>query len=167
MAGNMAFKLSRSTVALLVLFCLHACTGMRSDFETPTVTVNSFRTIPSDTAMPKFEIGLHVTNPNREDLKLDGVAYRVSVEGRNLINGVGNDLPVIEGYGEGEFVVTAAVSIFQGAMLLKDLMNSPKEKLKYSFEAKLDIGAFAPPIRVKDEGEFSLQPSQPRDSHSL
>jgi len=154
----MAFKLSRSTVALLALFCLHACTGMRSDFETPTVTVNSFRTIPSDAAMPKFEIGLHVTNPNREDLKLDGVAYTVSVEGRDLINGVGNDLPVIEGYGEGDFVVTAAVSLFDGAMLLKDLMNSPKEKLKYKLEAKLDIGAFAPPIRVRDEGEFSLQP---------
>ena len=158
MARNIAFKLSRSTVTLLALFCLHACTGMRSDFETPTVTVNSFRTIPSDTTMPKFEIGLHVTNPNREDLKLDGVAYTVSVEGRDLINGVGNDLPVIEGYGEGDFVVTAAVSLFDGAMLLKDLMNSPKEKLKYKLEAKLDIGAFAPPIRVRDEGEFSLQP---------
>ena len=157
MAKNKMLEWSRPTVALLALLCIHACTGMRSDFETPTVTVSSFRTVPSDGAMPKFEIGLHVTNPNREDLKLVGVAYTVSVEGRDLINGVGNDLPVIEGYGEGEFVVTAAVSLFEGAMLLKDLMNSPKDRLKYKFEAKLDIGAFAPPIRVRDEGEFSLQ----------
>ncbi len=130
---------------------------MTPGFETPTVNVSSFRTVPSESGMPKFEIGLQVINPNSEALNLRGVAYTVSVEGRELIKGVGNDLPVIEGYGEGEFTVTATASLFEGAMLLKDLVSSPKGSLGYEFEAKLDVGALVPAIRVRDEGEFSLQ----------
>lgn len=110
--------------------------------------------------MPKFEIGLHVINPNIDELHLRGVAYTVSVEGRELIKGVGNDLPVIEGYGEAEFMVTAAASLFEGAMLLKDLVSGPKDNLAYEFEAKLDVGTFVPAIRVKKAGEFNLQAVQ-------
>ncbi len=138
---------------------MSACAGMSPGFETPTVNVSSFRTVPSESGMPKFEIGLHVINPNSEALNLKGVAYTVSVEGRELIKGVGNDLPVIEGYGEGEFTVTAAASLFEGAMLLRDLISGPMDSLSYEFEAKLDVGTFIPSIRVKDKGEFSLQPS--------
>ena len=133
---------------------------MRPGFETPTVNVSSFRALPSESGMPKFEIGLHVINPNSEALTLKGVAYTVSVEGRELIKGVGNDLPVIDGYGEGEFTVTATASLFEGAMLLKDLVSGPVDALSYKFEAKLDVGTFVPAIRVTDEGEFNLQPSR-------
>jgi LEA14-like dessication related protein len=145
---------------MLAALAVTACAGMTPGFETPTVNVSSFRTIPSDTGMPKFEIGLHVINPNSEALNLRGVAYTVTVEGRELIKGVGNDLPVIEGYGEGNFTVTATASLFDGAMLLRDLVSQPADSLGYEFEAKLDVGAFVPAIRVRDEGEFNLQPSR-------
>ena len=145
---------------MLAALAVSACASMSPNFETPTVTVSSFRTLPSESGMPKFEIGLHVTNPNSEALKLRGVAYTISVEGRELMKGVGNELPVIEGYGEGEFTVIAAASLFEGAMLLKDLVSGPVDVLNYEFEAKLDVGTFIPAIRVKDTGEFSLQPSR-------
>jgi LEA14-like dessication related protein len=155
-----ALRLTRTMSIMLAALAISACVGMSPGFETPTVNVSSFRTLPSDSGMPKFEIGLHVTNPNSEALKLRGVAYTISVEGRELMKGVGNDLPVIEGYGEGEFTVTAAASLFEGAMLLKDLVSGPVDILNYEFEAKLDVGTFIPAIRVKDAGEFSLQPSR-------
>jgi LEA14-like dessication related protein len=150
----------RSPLIMLLALAVSACAGMSPGFETPTVNVSSFRTLPSESGMPKFEIGLHVTNPNSEALKLRGVAYTISVEGRELMKGVGNELPVIEGYGEGDFTVTAAASLFEGAMLLKDLVSGPVDVLNYEFEAKLDVGTFIPAIRVKDTGEFSLQPSR-------
>ena len=149
-------------LSFIIVFglALSACASMRPGFETPTVNVSSFRALPSESGMPKFEIGLHVINPNSEALTLRGVAYTVSVEGRELIKGVGNDLPVIDGYGEGEFTVTAAASLFEGAMLLKDLVSGPMDTLSYEFEAKLDVGTFVPAIRVTDEGQFNLQPSR-------
>ncbi len=147
----------RPTIAIIVITGLLAgCAGLRPGWETPTVTVKSVRAIPSQGMLPDFEIDLHVVNPNREALKLVGVSYTVSLEGHELIKGVGNELPVIEGYGEGDITLNASADLFAGVGLIRELMSSQKDTLSYSFEAKLDPGALRPSIRVKDSGEVSL-----------
>jgi LEA14-like dessication related protein len=144
-------------VAMVVT--ISACTGLRPGFETPTVTVNSFRALPSEGALPNFEIGLHVINPNPQALALRGVSYTVSLEGHELMKGVANDLPVIDAYGEGKFKLTAAANLFAGIGLITDLMRNSRETFNYSLEAKLDVGAFIPAIRIRDAGEVSLRPA--------
>ena len=141
---------------------LQACAGMGSGYESPTVTVQSFRAVPSDTGtgLPFFEIGLHVTNPNLEPLELAGVSYKISLDGKKILNGVGNDLPVIEGYGEGTFTVTAAVDVLAGIQLFRSLMSKTDGTLDYAFEAKLDPGAYRRKIRVRDSGSISLAGAQ-------
>lgn len=151
--------LGYSLLASLLLAVLPGCTSLDSDFETPTVTINSFRAVPSESGAPSFEIELRVINPNREALELQGVAYTIELEGRKLVTGVGKDLPVIPAYSEGVFTVTASASLFQGLRLITDLMNSPKATLSYEVSTKLDVGTFRPAIRVKDAGEISLAPS--------
>ena len=135
---------------------LQGCANLTPDFETPTVNISSFRTLPSDSMMPAFEIGLRVMNPNSVALKLRGVSYTVSLDGNEVITGVGNDLPVIEAYGEGEFKLTASADLFAGMRLFTDLLKSNKDTFSYEVEAKLDVGTFTPAIRVKDGGEINL-----------
>lgn len=142
---------------IVAALALQACAGLRPGFETPSVTVSSFRPLPGDGAVPRFEIGLHIVNPNREALKLEGLAYTVSLEGRELVKGVDNDLPVIEGYGEGDVKLTATPNLLGGIRLVTDLMASPRDRFSYALEAKLDLGAFTPAIRVRDEGEIALR----------
>ncbi|MDH3351152.1 MAG: LEA type 2 family protein [Gammaproteobacteria bacterium] len=149
----------RSFVVFVAVMVLSACTAMRPGYETPTVTVNSFRSLPSEGALPSFEIGLHVINPNSTPLNLRGVAYTISLEGHDLIKGVGNELPIIDAYGQGQFTVIASASLFAGIRLITDLMSGPRESFKYELEAKLDIGAFRPAIYVRDRGEISLSGS--------
>jgi len=146
---------------LLVTGVLSACAGMSPGYETPTVSVQSFRPISSanGTGLPSFEIGLHVTNPNLAPLELAGVSYTISLDGKDVIKGVGNDLPVIDGYGEGEFKLTASANLFAGIRLITDLMRNNRSTFQYEFEAKLDIGAFLPAIRVRDSDEISFQPA--------
>ena len=141
--------------ALLVV--LAGCSGLRPGYETPTVTVSSFRALPGEGALPAFEIGLRVINPNREALELAGVSYTISLAGHDVIKGVGNELPVIEGYGEGEFKLTASANLFAGVRLVTDLMRSDRDSFDYEFEAKLDPGGLRPSIRVKDSGQISLR----------
>ncbi|MDH3303705.1 MAG: LEA type 2 family protein [Gammaproteobacteria bacterium] len=138
---------------------LQACGGWRPGYETPTVTIKSFRALPSQGALPNFEIGLHVVNPNREALKLRGVSYTVSLGGHELIKGVGNELPVIDAYGEGSLMLTASPNLFAGIRIVTDLMNASNESIPYSLEAKLDVGRIGPAIRVRDSGQISLRPS--------
>ncbi len=143
-------------VCVTVAVLLAGCAGLRPGWETPTVTVKSVRAIPSQGMLPEFEIDLHVVNPNREALRLAGVSYTVTLEGHELIKGVGNNLPVIEGYGEGDITLIASADLFAGVGLIRELVSSQKDTLRYSFEAKLDPGALRPSIRVKDSGEVSL-----------
>jgi len=152
--------LRAATIALFItLTALPGCTGMRPGFETPTVAFTSFRMLPSTGITPEFEIGLRVTNPNREALKLQGLAYTVSLEGKELIKGVANQLPVIEGYGSGDVTLTAAPDMLAGIQFFGDLMRSPRDTVGYAVEAKLDVGTFIPAIRVRDEGKITLAPS--------
>ena len=135
---------------------LQACAGLSPGYETPTVTVSSFKALPSDGVMPAFAIGLRVTNPNREALKLQGIAYTISLDGHEVIKGVGNELPVIEGYGQGEFTLTASANLFAGIRLVTDLLNSNRDTFTYDLEAKLDIGRLRPALRVKESGKINL-----------
>ncbi len=132
------------------------CAGMGSGYETPTVNVTTFRAIPSSGAVPSFEIGLRVINPNRTALELQGMSYTVRLDGYEVIKGVANQLPVIEAYGEGTFTVTASVSLLAGGRLLTELMSSPKDAFAYELEANLDPGGFARRIRIRDSGNVSL-----------
>lgn len=148
-----------ATVAFLFALAvmLQACAGLRPGYETPTVNVNSFRALPSTGMLPNFEIGLQVINPNAEALTLRGISYTVSLEGNEIIKGVGNDLPVIDGYGEGQFMLTASANLFAGIRLVTDLMSGTGDSFKYELEAKLDVGAFLPAIRVRDSGQIALR----------
>lgn len=145
-----------TVLAWALMLLLAGCAGMRPGYETPTVTVSSFRSLPSDGGMPAFEIGLRVINPNREPLELVGASYTISLDGRDLIKGVANDLPAIEGYGEGDFTLTATANLLAGARFVTDLLRSGKDSVRYELEAKLDVGGLRPTIRVRDSGEIAL-----------
>ena len=145
---------------LVCIILLSACTGFGPGFEPPVVNVQSFRAVPADgngmAGLPTFEVGLQVLNPNPESLRLEGVFYTIELEGQSLLSGVANDLPEIEGYGEGTVTLTASVSLLGGMRLIQQLMNEPRNEFSYTFSAKLDPVGFGRSIRVEQRGEISL-----------
>ncbi len=159
MTGNyLRPPIIRISALLITTLMLAACSGMRSGYETPSVSVQSFRTVPSatGTGLPSFEIGLQVINPNLEPLELAGISYTVSLDGQQVIKGVGSDLPAIDGYSEGTFTVTAAFNVMAGIQLVRSLMSKTNETFDYAFEAKLDPGSYKRKIRIRDSGTISL-----------
>ena len=148
------------TLGLLLAasWSMTGCAGMGSGYEKPTVTVQSFRPIASgdSSGLPRFEIVLHVINPNLQPLELAGISYTISLDGHSLIKGVGNELPVIEGYGEGSFTLTAGFDVLAGIRLFRSLMQKESDSFEYLFEAKLDPGTFSRKIRLSDSGSISL-----------
>jgi len=164
----MILQTTRLRLATLLLSCsillIQACASIDPDYEQPSVTLSSFRALPSEGGMPTFEIGLHILNPNSTPFRLEGVVYTVSIQGHDVVKGVGKDFPVLEGYSEQTIKLTAAANLFAGIRLVMDLMNSPNESLEYEFEAKLDTGGFGRSIRIKEKGEFRMDgKSAPND----
>lgn len=140
----------------MVAATLCACATLSPDYEEPTVTLNSLRAIPSEGMVPAFEIGLRIINPNSQALNLEGIVYTISLEGYELVKGVGKDFPVIEGYSEGVVTLTASANLLAGIRFVGDLMQNNGESLEYEFKAKLDLGGLYPSIKVTETGQINL-----------
>lgn len=144
-------------VALLAVFVsVFGCAGLEPGFETPTVGVSSFRVLPSERVAPRFEIGLHIVNPNRSALKLEGIIYSVTLEGHKILTGASNELPVIDAYSEGDVTLTATADLLSSISLLASMMKQPQDTFTYELDARLDIGRLRPQVHVQEKGEISL-----------
>jgi len=149
-------QLSGRLFLLAAILLLQACASLDPDYEKPTVTLSSFRALPSGGGMPTFEIGLHILNPNASAIRLEGIVYTVSIQGHDVVKGVGRDFPVIEGYTEQTVKLTATANLLAGIRLVMDLMDTPGKDLDYEFEAKLDTGGIGRDIRVRENGTFRM-----------
>lgn len=149
------FQIWVSLLLMTVVFA--ACTTLNPNYEQPTVTLSSFKAIPSEGMVPAFEIGLRVINPNPASLNLRGIVYTVSLQGHELVKGVGKDFPVVEGYSEEVLILTASANLLAGIRFMGDLMGQTDQKLKYDFDAKLDMGGLFNAIRISESGEFDLR----------
>ena len=138
------------------ILMIAGCATLSPDYETPSVNVSAIRGLPSDSIAPRFEIGLHIINPNRAALKLRGIAYSLKLDGHQILTGVANDLPTIEGYGEGNVTLIATTSLLSSVRFFADLMNTQRDSIAYELNAKLDLGGFRPNVHVDEKGEISL-----------
>lgn len=151
------FQPGFAAVLLLCTFLLlGGCAALHPGYEEPTVGLKTFRLIPSDGIVPKFEIGLHVINPNRDPLNIKGLYYTVGVEGHKVLAGVANDLPVIQGYGEDDITIIATVDLLSGAKLIRSLLLQPTSTFSYTFNAKLDMGKFMPAKNIVEKGNIAI-----------
>jgi hypothetical protein len=135
------------------ILLLTACASLNPNFDEPELTVSAFRLLPSK-GLPKFEIELHVINPNSTELKLRGISYSASIEGNKVLSGVANKIPTIAPYGEAKVTLTGSVDLFGSIQLLTDLMQQRNTGINYKLNVKLDVGRFMPNIRVEKQGQI-------------
>jgi LEA14-like dessication related protein len=149
-------RLARVVVLLAAFVSVFGCAGLEPGFETPVVGVSSFRALPSEKMVPQFEIGLHIVNPNRTPLKLEGIVYSVILNRHKVLTGATSDLPVIGAYSEGDVTLTATADLLSSISFLASLMQQAQDTFTYELDAKLDIGSLRPRIHVQEKGEISL-----------
>lgn len=159
------FVVSLAILAWMILMA--GCATLDPDYEEPTVTLSSFRALPSEGMVPSFEIGLQVINPNPGTLNIQGVVYTIALEGHELVKGVGKDFAPIEGYSSGDIKLTASANLLSGLRFISGMVRKPGEAVEYEFKAKLDLGGIYPSIRLSEKGELNMgaaapPPSSPR-----
>jgi LEA14-like dessication related protein len=153
---------STNSGSFLILFwlwvCLSAgCASLRPGFEKPSVSITSFKPLTSQSLTPKFEIGMHVVNPNATKLSLRGMSYKLFLNDYEVVEGAANELPDVPAYGEAEFKVIATVGLIEGIRFVNDLLQNKNTsgQVAYRLQTKLDIGAMVPAIRIEKTGTFS------------
>ena len=144
------------TVLILALLALPGCSTLMQDIDPPKVTLESFRALPGSEGVPRFEIKLRVANPNVQALDLAGVSYNIELLGTEVISGVTNEVPRIEGYTEEIVTLESSLQLFQLLKLFANLGMQPTEELNYRLTAKIDFKGLVPTQRVEESGVISL-----------
>ena len=144
---------------LFVILFLQSCATLDPNYEEPTVMLSSFKAVPSEGMVPSFEVGLRIINPNATPLDLEGVVYSISLQGHELVKGVGKGFPQIEGYSEGNITLSASANLLSGIRFITGMVKQKDEALVYEFEAKLDLAGFYPSLKISETGtlDFSGQ----------
>ena len=142
--------------ALCMGFLSAGCASVMPDIDPPKVTVEKVESIPAESGAPRFKISLRVINPNTQSLDIAGISYGVEIMGQEVVTGVTNDVPVIEGYSEGVVTLDAGLQLFQVFRLLTSLGMSQGEALEYRFVAKIDFKGLVPTQHVEQKGELTL-----------
>ena len=143
---------------LFLLITLPGCASLQSDLDPPMISLESFKSLPSENGAPLFEIKLRVANTNIQTLVIAGISYSIELLGKELISGVTNEVPVIEAYTEEVITLEAGLQLFQLLRLLTSLGQSQADALDYRFLAKIDFNGFLPTQRIEEAGEITLQP---------
>jgi LEA14-like dessication related protein len=130
---------------------------MVAELDPPKVSLESFKALPSEGAAPRFEIKLRIANPNKQALDIAGISYSVEILDQELVSGVTNDVPLIEGYTDEVVTLEAGLQLFQLVRLLTSLGQKATDSLDYRFAAKVDFNGFIPTQRVEETGSIKLQ----------
>ncbi|RLA45349.1 MAG: hypothetical protein DRQ97_09860 [Gammaproteobacteria bacterium] len=138
------------------LVLLTGCAGLTPQLDPPKVSIDSFTSLPSSGGAPRFEIKLRVANPNKQTLDIAGISYSVELLGKEVISGVTNDVPTIEGYSEEVVTLEAGLQLFQLLRLLSSLGRTQADALDYRLSAKIDFNGFIPTQRIEETGEITL-----------
>jgi len=143
-------------VCLFLSISLAGCATMPKDFVQPGVSLVSVKPSVGDEAVPRFDIVLLLTNPNRKALEIKGMSYRIRLDGVEVIEGAASEFPVVPAYGEAEVTVSARPNLFGGFSLLSGWVTSTRDEVEFQFDARVDIGAFYPMIKISKRGVISM-----------
>ena len=143
-------------LGLFVLLCVVGCSSVMPDIDPPKVSVESVESIPSEGGAPRFRIKLRVINPNTQALDIAGISYGVEILDQEVVTGVTNDVPLIEGYSEGVVTLDAGLQLFELLKLLTSLGKAQGEPLEYRFVAKIDFKGLVPTQYVEERGQLAL-----------
>lgn len=130
----------KNITLLVFVILLSACTTFSPNFQKPQLKVVSITPTGNTGLSQDFDIGLSITNPNAKALNLVGMSYKLELDGFDVLSGVTNQVPSIAAYTEQRVNVKTSINLFQGAKLIKSLIDKAATGLTYKVTAKLDTG---------------------------
>ncbi len=142
---------------LAVFAAMAGCATVMPEMDPPRVSFENIRSLPAEGAGPRFEITLRIANPNEQSLDIAGISYSMDILDKELISGVTNEVPVIEGYTEEVVTLEAGINLFDVLRLVSGLGDSSLEALEYRFRAKIAFRGLVPTQRIEESGTIDLR----------
>jgi LEA14-like dessication related protein len=140
---------------LSLSLCLSGCNPV-AKFETPTVRLANLKVLERDGFEQRFALGLIVENPNKIALPIEGLQYRVQINGHDLFRGQRGALPQIRARGETYLELDVSANLISAGSLLLGLLAENNPRLDYALDANFELTGLLPDFAVKEQGSVNL-----------
>jgi LEA14-like dessication related protein len=142
--------------ALAALLLLSACSAFAPKIEAPRLSLISVGMTSADIFNQQFRVRMHVENPNDRDIPVNGLDYKLFLEGDSFAEGVSNKPFVIPALGETEFDLTVSTNFVSSLGRLFSRLNG-RTQVNYVLEGKVltDIGMFNK-VPFRESGSVDL-----------
>ena len=149
-------RMTLRSIAILALCTLVGCSAFAPKIETPRLSLVSVGMTSADIFNQQFRVRMHVQNPNDRDIPVNGLDYKLFLEGDSFAEGVSNQAFVIPALGETEFDLTVRTNFVSSLGRLVSRLNG-RTKVNYVLEGKVltDIGMFKK-IPFSESGSVDL-----------
>ncbi|MDX2319959.1 MAG: LEA type 2 family protein [Moritella sp.] len=142
-----------STWKSLVMVCallLSGCSSIQGlrDLDVSLVKIEPIQPVGLS---PRFNVHLLVSNPNAEDLNIEGISLQLNVADQKVLSGVSNQIPELKAYGETAIEIQTSVNLFYIFKLLTALNQQSDKGIKYQLKTTIDPEGFVP-FNVSKEG---------------
>ena len=142
------------SLSLLSLFtALGGCAGLQLGMKKPEVSVANIRLLDGNLLEQRFLLTLRVMNPNTSEIAIEGLTFKVDLNGQPFAKGVGNQPVVVPRLGEAMVEVTATTGL--GGLLRQFKAFKGREKVDYRISGRLVTGNFGG-IDFDQTGEVEL-----------
>ena len=143
-------------VALCVCLLSMGGCGLTPKLEAPRLSLVNVSMTSADIFSQRFIVRMHVQNPNARDLPVNGIDYKLFLEGDSFAEGVSNKAFVIPALGETEFELPVTTNFVSSLGRLVSRLQGRKQ-VEYVLEGKVltDIGMFNK-IPFRESGSVDL-----------
>ncbi|HEY5715841.1 MAG TPA: LEA type 2 family protein [Psychromonas sp.] len=131
-------------IALLSVFLLSGCTTIQQLQELEVSLIKIEPTLPATGLSPRFNVQLLVTNPNAQDLEIQGVSLHLDIADQKILSGVSNQIPKLAAYSETPVDLQTTINLFDLFNLLTYLSQHSGDDIKYRLKTKIDPKGFVP-----------------------
>lgn len=125
----------------LGLTLLGGCAGLQLGMKKPEVAVVNIRPLDGTLLEQRFVLTLRVTNPNTSEIAIEGLNFRVDLNGQQFATGVSNRPVVIPRLGDGLVDVTATTGLASLMRQFRELAKG-RDRVDYRVRGRLVTSNF-------------------------
>lgn len=131
----------RVPLALLLLWLLlpAGCATLRGYKEPPRVTLVSIRPLDMTLLEQRYALQLRILNPNDVALPLQGMDYRIEINGSEFAYGVSRQSVTVPAHGEAMLDVTVSSTLLDVLRQVQGAGRSTPPALTYRISGALDL----------------------------
>ncbi|MDM8564187.1 LEA type 2 family protein [Candidatus Halobeggiatoa sp. HSG11] len=150
------YKLFKFSTSLIIIGILTACGNMPLKTFTPEVSLQGFKLMNLGLLKQDYRLKLQLKNPNPVPIPINGLNYKLELNGQEFTNGSSDKSVTIPANGEEFLEIDVTSNLLSTIGQFKDLKSLLNRNFEYNLSGDINVidGTTAIPFTYK--GDISL-----------